>query len=63
MRPTKNKIWVMLGRAVYCGCKYIKKDFISVDGRVWHLHESDKRPKQFVIPFDLFMKDEFNIER
>jgi len=53
----------MLGRAVYCGCKYIKKDFISVDGRVWHLHESDKRPKQFVIPFDLFMKDEFNIER
>ena len=63
IRPPQKKVWVMMGRAVYCGCKVIKKEFLSVDGNIWHLHESNERPKQFVIPFDLFMKDEFNIER
>jgi len=52
-----------MGRAVYCGCSTIRKDFVSADSNTWHIHEGDKRPKQFVIPFDLFMKDEFNIER
>jgi hypothetical protein len=60
--PSGKKAWMMMGRAVWCGCSKIKKFFISADGNAWHLHESNERPKQFVIPFDLFMRDEFNIE-
>lgn len=48
-----RKLWVRLGCA--------KNLFTSVDGKGYNLHLSKKRPKEYCIPYELFIEDESNV--
>lgn len=34
--------------------------FIGIDNQRWKIVQSQSRPQEFCIPFELFIKDEFN---